>query len=486
MKLLEPMRINGMTIPNRVVVPAMVTRLSGEDGYVNDRVIERYLRYAEGHVGLIVVEAMAIHGNKSGPLLRLSEARFIPGHRALVERVHGASPSKIVPQIIHFLKVARSGWRQTIDSLSAAEIDRIVDEFAAAAGRAREAGYDGVELHSAHAYTLSSFLSRHNPRRDAYDGRTLEGRLRLFGRVMRKVRATVGADFPVGVRFLAEEAIKDGYALPDAQRIALRMAQLGVDYISLSIGGKFEDAIHKPGQPLYPYTGYSGDRCMPGDWYPPLPHAELAHGIKRYINAHGHRVPVVSVGKISDPAEAERLIAEGKADLIGMARQLLSDPDWVRKVEQGRPDRIVRCIYCNVCKQLDENFRLVSCFLWPKGMIQAPREDAAANGPDWGAAGAGLAAEIRNGQVKLTWRKPTGDVAFYDVHRAEEGSPAVLVEAVKSAKFADRLALGGLSYTYHVRAYDSSGRHSLPSNSVSIAMPFPDLGAREVIEAPHA
>jgi hypothetical protein len=88
--------------------------------------------------------------------------------------------------------------------------------------------------------------------------------------------------------------------------------------------------------------------------------------------------------------------------------------------------------------------------------------------------------------VKLTWRKPKGDVAFYDVHRAEEGSPSVLVEAVKSAKFADRLALGGLSYTYHVRAYDSSGRHSLPSNSVSIAMPFPDLGAREAIEAPHA
>src|SRR5215472_17592462 len=323
-----------MRLANRVLVPAMVTRLSGEDGFVNPGIIERYVRYAEGHVGLIVVEAMAIHGSKSGPLLRISDDKFTPGHAELVRRVHDSGPSKIVPQIIHFMKVARSGWRQTIDQLSPQDIDLIVEQFGCAAARAREAGYDGVELHSAHAYTLSSFLSRHNKRRDDYDGRTLEGRLQLFGRVMARVREKVGADFPVGVRFLAEEAIKDGYALPDAQRIALRMAQLGVDYISLSVGGKFEDAVHKPGQPLYPYTGYSGDRCMPGDWYPALPHADLAAAIKRYINAKGYGTPVVSVGKISDPADAERLLLEGEADLIGMARQLLADPDWVRKVEE--------------------------------------------------------------------------------------------------------------------------------------------------------
>ena len=249
MKLLEPLRIGAMAVPNRVLVPAMVTRLSGEDGFINQNVIERYVRYARGHVGLIVVEAMAIHDSKSGPLLRISDDRFIPGHRELVARVHDAGPSKIVPQIIHFMKVARSGWRQTIDTLTPADIDRIIDQFGAAAGRAREAGYDGVELHSAHAYTLSSFLSRHNRRRDEFDGRTLEGRLRLFGKVMTRERQVVGPDFPVGVRFLAEEAIKDGYGLPDAKLIALRMAQMGVGYISLPIGGKFEDAIHRPGQP---------------------------------------------------------------------------------------------------------------------------------------------------------------------------------------------------------------------------------------------
>jgi 2,4-dienoyl-CoA reductase-like NADH-dependent reductase (Old Yellow Enzyme family) len=486
MRVLEPLTINGLRVPNRVVVPAMVTRLSGEDGFVNEAVRDRYVRYAQGHVGLIVVEATAIHESKSGPLLRLSRDAFIPGHRDLARRVHDTSGSKILPQIIHFMKVARSGWRQKIDSLSLADIDAIVEQFGAAAARAREAGYDGVELHSAHAYTLSSFLSRHNPRRDHYDGRTLEGRLRLFGRVMARVREQVGADFPVGVRFLAEEAIKDGYALPDAQRIALRMAQLGVDYISLSIGGKFEDAIHKPGQPLYPYTGYSGDRCMPGDWYPPLPHADHAAEIKRYINGKGYGTPVVSVGKISDPEEAEQLLHEGKADLVGMARQLLSDPDWVRKVEEGRPDKIIRCIYCNVCKQLDENFRLVSCFLWPKGAIQAPQEDRTAIGPDWDSAGA-LSATLEAGQVRLSWRPAIGaGIAGYDVHRAEDGGSASVVEAVKSARFLDRNVLGGLRYTYYVMAYDSSGRHSPPSNSVTVEMPMPDAASTRTAHTAHA
>ena len=476
MMLLDPLKIGTMTIPNRVLVPAMVTRLSGEDGYVNEAVIDRYLRYAEGHVGLIVVEATAIHGSKSGPLLRLSEDRFIPGHRELVRRVHDAGPSKIVPQIIHFMKVARTGWRQTIDMLSPQEIDAIIDQFAAAAARAREAGYDGVELHSAHAYTLSSFLSRHNKRRDEYDGRTLEGRLRMFGKVMARVRQTVGADFPVGVRFLAEEAIKDGYGLPDAQRIALRMAQMGVDYISLSVGGKFEDAVHKPGEALYPYTGYSGDRCMPGDWYPPLPHAHLAAGIKQFLAAKGYAVPIASVGKISDPADAEHLLQAGQADLIGMARQLLADPDWVRKVEGSRPQAIIRCIYCNVCKQLDENFKTVTCFLWPKGEIQAPREDREGEGPRWPDGGAALAATVKDGAIQLTWKRATGDaVTGYDVFRAEDGCATTIVEAVKSSKFTDRLVLGGLGYTYYVMAYDKSGRHSPPSNIVKVEMPLPDF-----------
>lgn len=310
MKLLEPMAIGSMNLPNRVMVPAMVTRLADEEGWVTQDIADRYVRYAKGGVGLIVVEAMAIHHSNSGPLLRISDDRFIPGLAGMVERIHDTSDSKVVPQIIHFMKVARSGWRQTIDMLSLEDIDRIVEQFGDAVARAREAGFDGAELHSAHAYTLASFLSRRNPRTDDYGG-TLEGRLHLIGRVRENILRKVGDDFPVGIRFLSEEFIKDGYTVNESKLIALRLAQLGFAYLSLSVGGKFEDAEHVPGQVPYPYTGYSGDRCMPGAWYPPALHAGLAGEIKAFVNAKGYATPVAAAGKISDPADAERVLTEG-------------------------------------------------------------------------------------------------------------------------------------------------------------------------------
>ena len=127
MKMFEPLNTGGLMLSNRIMVPAMVTRLSGEDGFVNQDIIDRYVRYAQGDIGLIVVEAMAVHHAKSGPLLRISDDKFIPGLTDLVSRVHDTSASKVVPQIIHFLKVAKSGWRQTVDMLSLEEIDRIVE-----------------------------------------------------------------------------------------------------------------------------------------------------------------------------------------------------------------------------------------------------------------------------------------------------------------------------------------------------------------------
>jgi dimethylglycine catabolism A len=483
MKILEPLKINQMTIPNRVLVPAMVTRLSGEDGFVNDAVIDRYAGFARGGVGLIVVEACAVHSSKSGPLLRLSDDKFIPGHRELTTRVHDISDSKIVPQIIHFMKVARSGWRQTVDMLDTDQIEDIITDFGRAAVRAREAGYDGVEIHSAHAYTLMSFLSRHNHRRDEYSGKTLEGRLRLFGRVMTEIRKSVGKDFAVGVRFLAEEVVRDGYTIEDAKPIALRMAQLGVDYISLSVGGKFEDAVPREGQPLYPYTGYSGDRCMPGDWYPPMPNAHLPAAIKEYINSHGFDVPVVSVGKISDPIEAEGLLQDGKADIIGMARQLLADPDWVNKVRSDRADDIVKCIYCNVCKQLDGAFKEVNCFLWPKGMNQAPADDPEGINPVWGTAADSLVAEIdERGRILLDWQAPADDaVRVYDVYRAEDDGNVSCIEAVKKPRFIDLLAIGGLKYSYYVRAVAADGRASPPSNTVRVEPSVPNYENPEIV-----
>jgi hypothetical protein len=159
----------------------------------------------------------------------------------------------------------------------------------------------------------------------------------------------------------------------------------------------------------------------------------------------------------------------------------------VRKIEGGRPEKIVRCIYCNVCKQLDENFKLVSCFLWPKGVVQAPHEDLTGTAPHWGEDGGGLTAEIKDGSIRLSWKRAAGEaIAGYDVFRAEDGGIATIVEAVKSAKFTDKTVLGGLSYTYHVMAYDSSGRHSPPSNSVNVIMNLPDFLETQPSEASHA
>jgi len=471
MKFLKPFQLGSLTIPNRVVLPAMVTRLSGEDGFVNQDISDRYLRFALGEVGLIVMEAMAVHTAKSGPLLRIGEDRFIPGLRDLVKKVHDCSPSKIFPQIIHFLKIARSGWRQKIEDLSHDDIRSIVIAYGDAAARAREAGFDGVELHMAHAYTLSSFLSARNGRKDEYGG-SLENRMRIGSEVVLRVREKVGDDFPIGVRFLGEECIKRGYTLLDSREIALRMAQLGVQYVSLSAGGKFEDAIHKPGEPLYPYTGYSGDRCMPGDNFPDAHNLYLASSIKEFLVLHGHKTPVVAVGKISTADAAEEILQNGQADLIGMARALLADPYWVKKVKEGREGDVVHCIYCNVCKALDENFKKVVCYLWPKGNLQAPLLTEERERPKWNSDNA-LKAIIHNGKIKLEWqgaehfRKITG----YDVFRSENKVKFTRVKAVPRLYYEDHQVVGGRTYHYYVQAYDADGNHSYSTNLVEAYLP---------------
>ncbi len=474
MKLFEPLTVGAMTMPNRVMVPAMVTHLCREDGLVNDEVIARYTRYAGGGAGLIVVEAMAVHKVKSGPLLRISDDSYLPGLRELARRVHQNSDAKIVPQIIHFLKVARTGWRQTVDMLSTAEIDQIVEQFGDAVARAREAGFDGAELHSAHAYTLSSFLSRANPRTDEHGGHTLEGRLRLIGRVMQNVRRKAGVDFTVGVRFNGEEFIKNGYTVEDSRLIALRLAELGFNYLSMTAGGKFEDAVHTPGQVLFPYSGYSGDRAMPGDWLPRGLNVRNASDVKSFLVSRGQRIPLAVAGKLSDPADAERVLQDGSADMVAIARGLLADPDWPNKVKNGQLDRIVQCDYCNVCKTMDGTHRPVICALWPKSTLQAPAHNAPGAAPRWTNGGSGLAATLKDVRVVLNWRKASG-AEYYDVYRSDEaGGGPQLMDAVKATLWTDGGVLGGKTYRYMVRARDASGRGGPASDFVSIKTPTPD------------
>lgn len=468
--LFTPLSLGPLTVPNRIVVPAMVTRLSGEDGVVNEAICERYVRFARGEPGLIVVEAMAVHTSRSGPLLRISSDEFKPGLTELAKRCKDVSPSKVVPQIIHFLKIARNGWRQTIDTLSLDDISAIRSAYVSAAVRARECGFDGVELHMAHAYTLSSFLSRLNPRRDAYGG-SLENRLRLPSEVLSAVRAAVGDDFAVGLRFVGEECVKNGYTLSESTLIAERFSRLGAAWISLSAGGKFEDAMHRPGEVLYPYTGYSGDRCMPGKQYPDGANAYLAAGVKSHLRERSLTTPVAVAGKIATRSMANEILARGDADLIAMARALLADPDIPRKWREGRDDTVVRCLYGNVCKALDEAFRPVVCTLWPKGSRSAPRSDDTI-APEWQDE-ASLHAESRAGKVLLTWKSATDNEAVYGYQILRAEADGILVHhasvRAQSTRFEDATVLGGSTYRYAVRAYDLAGNRGPLSPTVAVS-----------------
>jgi 2,4-dienoyl-CoA reductase-like NADH-dependent reductase (Old Yellow Enzyme family) len=242
--------------------------------------------------------------------------------------------------------------------------------FADAAGRAREAGFDGVELHYAHAYTMAGFLSALNNRSDGYGG-TRPERARLPLEVYRAVRERVGNAYVVGVRFLGDEVIAGGNRLDDARYFAIEFAKAGFDFLSLSKGGKFEDAQQpKVGEAVYPYTGRSGYECMPttlSDELGPFGRSmPLASAIKAAVNDAGFHVPVVGTGGITVFDQAEAILQRGEADIIGLARQALADPDWFLKVRLGRGDEVRRCTYTNYCEALDQAHKQVTCKLWDR------------------------------------------------------------------------------------------------------------------------
>jgi 2,4-dienoyl-CoA reductase-like NADH-dependent reductase (Old Yellow Enzyme family) len=303
----------------------------------------------------------------------LSDDEFIPGLKSLTERIHGETDGKIAPQILHFLKVARSGYRQKVEDLSLEEVKEIPQLFAQAAYRAREAQFDAVELHFAHAYTMASFLSRYNHRTDEYGG-SLKKRLRLAEEVVEASRKAVGDDFVLGARINGDEFTLGGNTLEQSRRIALKLAELGLDYISLTAGGKFEDAIRKEGESIDPYTGYSGHRSMPPFWMPEKVNVYLAADLKRTINSAGYHTPIMTAGRIPTAGLAESVLQNNEADLVGIARPILADPYWPNKYKEGREKDILKCVYCNKCREAEGAFEEVTCFQWKKkdGTIQIP------------------------------------------------------------------------------------------------------------------
>jgi len=276
------------------------------------------------------------------------------------------------------------------------------DRFAEAARRAERAGFDGVELHYAHAYTMASFLSRLNTRTDGY-GSTLEGRVRLPLEVFRRVRASVSERFVVGCRFLGDECIDGGSTLDDAVHFGVEFARAGMDFLSVSKGGKFEDARRpRVGEAAYPYTGPSGHECMPtvrsdarGPFGRNLP---LARAIRAAVRQAGIATPVVAAGGINSFALAEQALARGDADVVASARQSIADPDWFLKVQLGLGESVRRCKFTNYCEALDQMHKQVTCQLWDR--IRPDDADAAS------------APRSRDGRRRLvapSWSPPPSD-----------------------------------------------------------------------------
>jgi 2,4-dienoyl-CoA reductase-like NADH-dependent reductase (Old Yellow Enzyme family) len=431
--LFSPLQVGRLTLRNRTWVPAMVPWRATNEGYVTEEVLDWYGRFACGRPAAIVVEATGIRDVPSGPLLRIGHDRFVDGLQKLAKRVReeSAGTTKLFIQLIDFLAIKRrlqrekflqrfltiaDAHRDALDMPGAEELDvreRMItmadDEleqvlsarefealtkgyreqvndvhlphiaelptvlpglFAEAAVRAERAGFDGVELHYAHAYTMASFLSATNSRQDGYGG-SVEGRVKLPLEVFHAVRQAVQDDFVVGSRFLAHEAIDGGSTLDDACCFATAFARAGMDFLSLSRGGKFDDAKQpKVGASAYPYTGPSGYECMPqhiSDAHGPFGrNFEATRTIRKTVREAGLETPVVAAGGIHNFEMAEGLLQNGVGDVVGAARQALADPDWILKLETGHGAQVRLCEYTNYCEGLDQNHKQVTCKLWDR------------------------------------------------------------------------------------------------------------------------
>jgi len=309
------------------------------------------------------------------------------------------APNETIESVLNEreLEALHYGYRERVADIDLPHVRELPSVlpgiFADAAERAREAGFDGVELHYAHAYTMAGFLSALNDRNDGYGG-PRENRVRLPLEVYRAVRQRVGNDYVVGVRFLGDEVIEGGNRIDDAVYFGVEFAKAGFDYLSISKGGKFEDAEQpKVGQAVYPYTGQSGYECMPttlSDQRGPFGRSvPLVAEIKHAVNAAGFATPIVATGGITTFEQAEQILRNGDADIIGMARQALADPDWFLKVKLGRGDEVRRCTYTNYCEALDQAHRQVTCKLWDRKELDEPGIAIASDGrrrllaPDW-------------------------------------------------------------------------------------------------------
>lgn len=338
--LFSPARIGNLEIKNRLIMPAMGTGMQAEDGSVTDQLYHYHRVRAAGGTGMITVEIAGVHPTTKGSGLAIYDDRYIPGLKRLADVIHEGGAKACIQlwhagrQLNSFITgmpiVAPSPipcplCQEEPKALSVEEIQELVEAYGDAARRAKEAGFDCIELHGAHGYLIAQFMSPYsNKRTDEYGG-TLENRARFAFEIIDNVRKKVGPDFPILYRLSGEEKVEGGLTIEDTRKIAPMLVERGVNCIHVSVG--VYESLRYTVPPMDCDRGFN---------------AWAAEEVKKVVN-----VPVVAVGRINDPYLAEEILSQGKADFIGVGRSLLTDPDWPNKVQSGRYEEMRHCIACN-------------------------------------------------------------------------------------------------------------------------------------------
>lgn len=336
--LFSPIKLGVIDIPNRTAMAPMGTRINTVDETWPRRQIRYFEERAKGGIGLIITTFCRVHPRlASFHHIGIYDDSFIPSHRELVGRIHEYD-TKI------FLQMALSGGKRSPEApsslyspnyakkpreLTTGELDELVESFILSAGRAQEAGYDGVEIHGAHSYFIGQMMSPAlNRRTDKYGG-SFEGRMTFPRAVIDGIRERFPG-FAVGFKFSAHEELPGGVDIDLAKEIARDIAGHGVVYLHVSSTASTIEVMSR-----YP--------SVPPLYIPRNTLVPLAGEIKRVVPD----VPVMATGSITVPEEADRFIAEGKCDMVALGRTILADPHWARKAREGK--RPTPCIRCNLC-----------------------------------------------------------------------------------------------------------------------------------------
>ena len=362
-KLFSPIEIGGLTIKNRIVMAPMGANFENIDGSVSEILINYFEARARGGAGFIISPFTMVSKEQRAATLGIFSDRFIPGLNRLCNRVKPlgarfllqiAHPGgKVMKELTGNTPVAPSSIHSPIyfekpRELSADEIERLIEEFIKGAIRAKEAEFDGVEVHGAHTYLIGQFISPHTNKRDDEYGGSFERRMKFPSQIVKGVKEACGENFIVGFKFSAHEQLEGGVNATLAQKIARHMEKQGVHYIHAATTSSIPGLLDVE-------SDYPSD---PSIYSPPGVLVKLAAHIKTTVS-----IPVIATGGITDPEYAEKILEDGQADLVAIGRGLIADPEWPLKAQRGA--QIKYCIKCNICHKRLWNKKSLKCTVNP-------------------------------------------------------------------------------------------------------------------------